>query len=64
MPTCVIFNPTARGDKARHLREHLAGLAPDCVFKPTDCAGAATRLAAEAVVAGFDTVVAAGAMAR
>ena len=60
MPTCVIFNPTARGDKARHFREHLARLAPDCVFKPTDCAGAAMRLASEAVAEGFDTIVAAG----
>ena len=60
VPTCVIFNPTARGDKARHFREHLARLAPDCVFKPTDCAGAAMRLASEAVAEGFDTVVAAG----
>lgn len=60
MPTCVIFNPTARGDKARHLREGLARLAPDCVCKPTDCAGAAVRLASEAVAEGFDTIVAAG----
>ena len=60
MPTCVIFNPTARGDKARRFREHLGNLAPDCVFKPTDCVGAAIRLAAEAVAEGFDTVVAAG----
>ena len=60
MPTCVIFNPTARGDKARHFREQLASLAPDCVFKPTDCAGAAMRLAIEAIAEGFDTLVAAG----
>ena len=60
MPTCVIFNPTARGDKARHFREHLADLAPDCAFKPTDRVGAATRLASEAIAEGFDTLVAAG----
>ena len=60
MPTCVIFNPTARGDKARRFREHLADLAPDCVFKPTDCVGAAIRLASEAIAEGFDTIVAAG----
>ena len=60
MPTCVIFNPTARGDKARHFREHLGDLAPDCAFRPTTCAGDASRLATPAVANGFDTIVAAG----
>ena len=60
MPSCVIFNPTARGDKARHFRAQLASLAPDCALKPTDTPGAAQRLAAEALTEGFDTIIAAG----
>lgn len=58
--TCVIFNPTARGEKARHFRRHLQELAADCVLRPTTGPGAATHLAREAVAAGFETVVAAG----
>ena len=60
MPTCVIFNPTARGDKARHFRAHLGDLAPGCTFRPTTRAGEAPLLAAAAVAEGFDTIVAAG----
>lgn len=60
MPTCVIFNPTARGDKARHFRQHLGELAPGCAFRPTTCVGEATRLATATVAEGFDTIVAAG----
>lgn len=60
MRICVIFNPTARGDKARNFRRHLDVIGADCAFKQTDCAGAARRLAAEAIGEGFETVVAAG----
>ena len=45
MRACVIFNPTARGDKARHFREHLGDLAGECEFKPSTSAGAAITLA-------------------
>src|SRR5688572_12212530 len=60
MKACVIFNPVARGDKARHFKIHLDEVARDAALKPTTCAGDARRLAAAAVREGFDTVVAAG----
>jgi len=58
--TCIIFNPVARGDKARHFRDWLDGVAGECVLKPTQRAGDARRLAAEAVAESFELVVAAG----
>jgi YegS/Rv2252/BmrU family lipid kinase len=57
---CVIFNPTAKGDKARHFRAQLDAIGAQAVLKQTTCAGDARRLAAEAVGEGFDVVVAAG----
>jgi diacylglycerol kinase (ATP) len=60
MNTCVIFNPVARGDKARGFQSHLNDISRDAALKPTTCAGDARRLAAEAVREGFGTVVAAG----
>jgi diacylglycerol kinase (ATP) len=58
--TCVIFNPTARGEKARHFRRHLDELGSQATLKLTAAAGDARRLAAEAVSEGFEVVVAAG----
>lgn len=60
MRACVIFNPTAKGDKARHFREHLDTVARDATLLQTTGPGDAGRLAAQAVRDGFDTVVAAG----
>ena len=60
MRTCVIFNPAARGDKARHFHEHLQEISHSCAIKPTAAAGDARRLAAEAVGEGFETIIAAG----
>ena len=60
MRTCVIFNPTARGDKARRFRRHLDGIAKEATLKLTAAAGDARRLAAEAVREGAEIVVAAG----
>lgn len=60
MKTCVIFNPTARGDKARRLRSHLDDIAREATLMPTGYAGAAQKLAADAVREGFETIVAAG----
>ena len=60
MRTCVIFNPVARGDKARHFRDWLDGVAAECALKPTQRAGDARRLAAEAVAENFELVIAAG----
>ena len=58
--TCVIFNPSARGEKAKHFRRHLDGISGQSVLKLTTAAGEAQRLAAEAVREGFEVVVAAG----
>lgn len=58
--SCVIFNPVAKGDKARRFHRHLGELASDCVLKPTTGPGVARQLAREAVEAGFQTIAAAG----
>ena len=60
MRTCVIFNPTARGEKARRFRRHLDDIAADCTLKQTAAVGDARKLAADAVREGFENVVAAG----
>jgi len=57
---CVIFNPVAKGGKARRFRRHLGELADDCVFKPTTGPGTACELARGAVEEGFKMVAAAG----
>ena len=58
--TCIIFNPTARGDKARRFRRHLDDLAARVTLKPTLAPGGARPLAAEAVREGFEVIVGAG----
>jgi diacylglycerol kinase (ATP) len=58
--TCVIFNPAARGDKARHFRRHLDEIASRGALKATAAPGDARRLAREAVADGFELIVAAG----
>jgi diacylglycerol kinase family enzyme len=60
MKTCVIFNPVARGDKARYFQSHLNEVAHDAILKATSRAGDARRLSADAVREGFETIVAAG----
>jgi YegS/Rv2252/BmrU family lipid kinase len=60
VPTCVIFNPAARGNKARHFRRHLDEIGGQCALKATAAPGDARRLAAEAVGEGCDLIVAAG----
>ncbi len=60
MKTCVIFNPAARGDKARRLRKRLDEIAAVAALRPTLGPGDARRLGAEAVREGFTTLVAAG----
>ena len=57
---CVIFNPVAKGDKARHFRDRLDDIGRQASLKLTRCAGDARSLAAEAVRDGFEIVVAAG----
>ena len=56
----MIFNPAARGNKARQFRHQLDAIGSQCALKATTAAGDARRLAAEAVSEGFDVVVAAG----
>jgi len=56
----VIFNPAARGNKARRFRRHLDEMAQQSFFKATTAPGDARRLAAAAVAENFDVVVAAG----
>jgi diacylglycerol kinase (ATP) len=57
---CVIFNPAARGNKARRFRRHLDEMAQQSVFKATTAPGDAQRFAAGAVADGFNLIVAAG----
>jgi YegS/Rv2252/BmrU family lipid kinase len=60
MRSCVIFNPTAKGEKARRFKHHLDAFGSRCSLKLTAAAGDARRLAAVAIAEGFDTIVAAG----
>ena len=60
MSICVIFNPTARGEKATRFRQQLEKVTSECTLKPTYAPGSARLLAAEAVREGFETIVAAG----
>jgi YegS/Rv2252/BmrU family lipid kinase len=60
VPTCVIFNPAARGNKARHFRRQLDAIGSQCALKATAAPGDARRLAAEAVGDGYDLIAAAG----
>lgn len=60
MKTCVIFNPAARGEKAKQFRDQLAALSARVTLKPTYAAGSGRPLAAEAVREGYEVVVAAG----
>ena len=56
----MIFNPAARGEKARRFRRQLDAIGAQCAFKATAAPGDARRLAAEAVRDGFDLIAAAG----
>jgi YegS/Rv2252/BmrU family lipid kinase len=58
--TCVIFNPAARGDKARNFRRHLDEIGAESTLKQTAAAGDARKLATDAVREGFEIIVAAG----
>jgi diacylglycerol kinase (ATP) len=60
MRACVIFNPSARGEKAKGFRRNLDAFGSQCSLKLTAGPGDARRLAAEAVGEGFDTIIAAG----
>jgi len=60
MRKCVIFNPTARGDKARRFRRHLDAISAECDLKMTAAPGDARKLAKEAVAQGVEIIVAGG----
>lgn len=60
MRACVIFNPTARGEKAREFARFLATIAPAADLRPTTGPGSARLLARDAADAGHDLVIAAG----
>ena len=60
MRICVIFNPTARGERAKRFRRHLDAIGAECALKPTTAPGGGRALAAEAVREGFAVIVAAG----
>jgi len=57
---CVIFNPAARGEKARRFRRLLDEIGRGADLRETRAAGDARRLACEAVGEGYDVIVAAG----
>ena len=57
---CVIFNPAARGNKARRFRRFLSELSQQCALKATSGPGDARRFAQSAVATGYDIVAAAG----
>ncbi len=56
----MIYNPAARSERAKGLREKIQSLDPRAVVRPTGGPGDAAALAAQAVAEGFMTVVAAG----
>ncbi len=57
---CVIFNPTARGERAKRWMPYLRDWERDCELQPTNAPGGARTLASKAVLGGFETIVAAG----
>lgn len=58
--TCIIFNPAARGEKARRFQRHLAEIGTGGTLMETAGAQDARRLGSEAVRDGFEIIVAAG----
>jgi len=58
--TCIIFNPAAKGEKARRFFERLDDIATQGALKRTTAPGDARRLASQAVLEGFEAIVAAG----
>jgi diacylglycerol kinase (ATP) len=57
---CVIFNPAARGNKARRFRRFLNELSQQCALKATTAPGDARHFAQAAVATGYDVIAAAG----
>lgn len=57
---CVVFNPVAKGNKARRFMAQLGEIGRHAVLKMTRGPGDARILASQAVQEGFDCVAAAG----
>jgi diacylglycerol kinase (ATP) len=57
---CLIYNPTARGDKARKFRDAVTKIATGWELLPTTCAGDARALATRAIRDGCSDIIAAG----
>ena len=55
MRICVIFNPAARGNKARRFKKFLNELSQQCALKATSAPGDARRLAQAAVATAGNT---------
>lgn len=60
MRVCVIFNPIAKGEKARQFRATLEAIGQTITLKKTTAAGDGRRLAAEAIAEGCEFIIAAG----
>ena len=60
MRACVIYNPTAKGQKAERFRRLLDTISTEATLKQTAAPRDARRLAAQAITEGFDTLIAAG----
>jgi diacylglycerol kinase family enzyme len=60
MQACVIFNPTACGERAQRFRQFLSQIGPRAVLRPTLAAGAARSMARDAVLEGHEFIIAAG----
>lgn len=60
MRICLIFNPTAKGNKARRFRRQVRDIATQAELRLTTAPGEARLLAAVAVRDGCDAIVAAG----
>jgi len=58
--TCIIFNPAAKGEKARRFVAQVRDLAGEAVLKPTRTPGEGRALARQAVLEGQEIIVAAG----
>ena len=56
----LIFNPAARGEKARRFRESLGQMQDECTLLETTAPGSAPSLAAQAIRDGYKTIVASG----
>ena len=56
----VIFNPAAKGEKARSVENTLRSIVRGAALWPTDGPGQGIRLAEQAVHDGYEVIVAAG----